>query len=67
MKLPATGMSRDELNEELRAQRARDVDWKNGKIWTLVYYAGDDVAELLSDTFADFLYTNGLGPTASAA
>ena len=64
MKLPATGKPREELEKELRAQSARDVDWKHGKIWSLVYYAGDDVAELLGDTFASFLHTNGLGPTA---
>ena len=64
MKLPATGTPREELREEMRAQSAGDVDWRHGKIWTLVYFAGDDVAELLADTYADFLYTNGLGPTA---
>ena len=64
MKLPTTGTPREELEKEMRAQSALDVDWKNGKIWTLVYFAGDDVADLLSDTFSSFLYTNGLGPTA---
>ena len=64
MKLPTTGTPREELEKEMRAQSALDVDWKNGKIWTLVYFAGDDVADLLGDTFASFLYTNGLGPTA---
>ena len=64
MKLPTTGTPREELREEMRAQSAGDVDWRHGKIWTLVYFAGDDVAELLADTYADFLYTNGLGPTA---
>ena len=64
MKLPTTGRPREELEKEMRAQSALDVDWKNGKIWTLVYFAGDDVADLLSDTFSSFLYTNGLGPTA---
>ena len=64
MKLPATGTPRDELLAELRDQSARDVDWRNGKIWSLVYYAGDDVGEILRDAYSMFLYTNGLGPTA---
>ena len=64
MKLPAKGMTRDELDEQLRLESAKDVDWKGGKIWTLVYYAGDDVASVLGDTFTQYLYTNGLGPTA---
>ena len=64
MKLPAKGRTRNEVDEELRKESTKDVDWKNGKLWTLVYYAGDDVADLLADTFASYLYTNGLGPTA---
>ena len=64
MKLPARGKTRDELDQQLRLEASKDVDWKGGKIWTLVYYAGDDVAEVLGDTFTQYLYTNGLGPTA---
>lgn len=64
MKLPTAGIPRSQLEDQMRVQSARDVDWKNGKLWTLVYYAGDDVAELLGDTFSSFLYTNGLGPSA---
>ena len=64
MKLPAKGLTRDELDIQLQQEASKDVDWKGGKIWTLVYYAGDDVAEVLGDTFKQYLYTNGLGPTA---
>ncbi len=64
MKLPAKGLTRDELDVQLQQEASKDVDWKGGKIWTLVYYAGDDVAEVLGDTFKQYLYTNGLGPTA---
>jgi len=64
MKLPTKGKTRDELDQQLQLEATKDVDWKGGKIWTLVYYAGDDVAEVLGDTFTQYLYTNGLGPTA---
>lgn len=64
MKLPTAGTPREELLAEMRDQSALDVDWRNGKIWSLVYFAGDDVAELLKDAYEMFLYTNGLGPTA---
>ncbi len=63
MKMPATGLTRQELDEIMSVQRERDVDFKNGRLWTLVYYAGEDVEKLLADTFRDFLYTNGLGPS----
>lgn len=64
MKLPATGTPREELLAEMRDQSTRDVDWRHGKIWSLVYFADDGVQKLLNDASAMFLYTNGLGPTA---
>jgi len=64
MNLPSTGLSRGEISSVLRDEATKDVDWKGGKLWTLVYYAGDDVADLLGETFKEYLYTNGLGPTA---
>ena len=64
MKLPARGLTRDEIDQQLQQEATKDVDWKGGKLWTLVYYAGDDVAEVLGETFKSYLYTNGLGPTA---
>src|SRR3989304_9990612 len=64
MKLPATGTPREALLDELRAEGARDVDWRHGKIWRRVYFASDEVGELLKDAYSMFLYTNGLGPTA---
>lgn len=64
MKLPGVGKPRDELLAEMRAEQARDVDWRNGRIWSLVYFAGDDVAEVLKDAYTSFLYTNGLSSAA---
>jgi sphinganine-1-phosphate aldolase len=64
MKLPATGTPRDELLAGMREAGRADVDWRNGRIWSLVYFAGDDVADLLKEAYTEFFYTNGLGPTA---
>ena len=47
MKLSTTGKPHDELLAEMRAQQRDDADWHSGKIWSLVYFAGDDVAEVL--------------------
>ena len=38
--LPARGISRDDLIKQLRERHHHDVDWKAGKTWSLVYYAG---------------------------
>jgi len=44
MKLPEKGTGREELLAEMRALQGSDADWRNGKIFSLVYFAGDDVA-----------------------
>ncbi len=64
MKFPATGTPRDELSSQMRDALARDADWRGGKIWSLVYFAGDDVAEVLKEAYSLAFYTNGLGPAA---
>ena len=64
MKLPTTGRPRDEMFAQMRRDGEGDVDWRGGRIWSLVYFAGDDVAEVLKEAYTTFFYTNGLGPTA---
>ena len=64
MKLPATGKPREELLAEMRALQGRDADWHSGKIWSLVYFPGDDVAEILKEAYTTFFYTNGLSVAA---
>lgn len=64
MNLPPNGKSRDELRSEIEQALARDADWRHGRIWSLVYYAGDDVADVLKDAYNAAFFTNGLGPGA---
>ncbi len=64
MNLPPDGKSRDQVNAELDDALTRDADWMGGRIWSLVYYAGDDVADVLRDAYSKAIFTNGLGPDA---
>ena len=64
MNLPPDGKSRDQVNAELDDALTRDADWMGGRIWSLVYYAGDDVAAVLRDAYSKAIFTNGLGPDA---
>jgi glutamate/tyrosine decarboxylase-like PLP-dependent enzyme len=64
MNLPPIGKSREEVHDEIEQALKRDADWRGGKIWSLVYYAGDDVADVLKDAYSQAFYTNGLGPGA---
>jgi sphinganine-1-phosphate aldolase len=62
MEIPVTGRPRDQLAEEMRGLTSLDVDWRGGKLWSFVYFAGDDVAQVLKDAYTTFFYTNGLSP-----
>ncbi len=64
MQIPAKGMGRETLMSALDAARARDANWRDGKTFSLVYYAGDDVLELLHDAFMKFFSENALNPMA---
>ena len=39
-----------------------DANWEGGRIWSLVYFAGEDVADVLRDAYSAAIFTNGLGP-----
>ena len=64
MQFPERGDSKDQLMSRLREAISRDADWRGGRIWSLVYFAGDDVAEVLKEAYTTAFYTNGLGPGA---
>jgi glutamate/tyrosine decarboxylase-like PLP-dependent enzyme len=64
MQFPENGTSREGLNSRLNEAISRDADWRGGKIFSLVYFAGDDVAEVLKEAYTTAFYSNGLGPAA---
>jgi len=64
MRFPEYSTSREDLTARLRDATSRDADWRGGKIFSLVYFAGDDVADVLKEAYATAFYSNGLGPGA---
>ena len=64
MNLHAKGMPRDEILSRMRDVRAGDVNWRQGRSWGLVYFAGDEVLDLLKEAYAMFFSENGLSPIA---
>ena len=62
--LPKKGMSPEAVLEQLQAHRGQDVDWKGGRTFSLVYYAGERVMQLLHDAYSMFMAENGLSPMA---
>jgi sphinganine-1-phosphate aldolase len=64
MRLPSTGTPREELLAEMRALRPQDADWRHGRTWSLVYFAGDDMTDLMKEAYTLFFSENGLSPMA---
>ncbi len=62
--LPKTGTSRDAVMQQLRALHGEDAKWKDGRTFSLVYFAGDEVSALLKDAYSEFIAENGLSPVA---
>ena len=62
--LPKAGMNAEDVLTRLRERRSEDVDWKGGRTFSLVYYAGEEVMRLLRDAYALFMAENGLSPMA---
>jgi glutamate/tyrosine decarboxylase-like PLP-dependent enzyme len=60
MTLPAHGLAATEVQDRLAAMRAGDVRWRDGRAFTLAYYAGADVHELAERVFGSFMTDNAL-------
>src|SRR5580692_12302080 len=58
--MPRHGLPRDEVMQQLITMKQDDQDWRGGRVFSLVYSAGDDVHELLSDALALYSAENGL-------
>lgn len=61
LELPRQGRPWPELREEMTAMRGNDLDWKHGRHGAYVWYASDELEEVLREAFGMFLVENGLG------
>ena len=61
---PAQGRSKDEVLAAMQAARQDDVNWQEGKAFSLVFAAGQEVSELLKEAYTLFFSENGLNPMA---
>jgi len=62
--LPEHGVEPSVLIEMLNNAKQDDVDWQHGKIWGLVYFAGEEHTDLLMKAYKIFCSENALAPTA---
>jgi sphinganine-1-phosphate aldolase len=64
LRLPQEGRSREELLDEMRALRRADVNWEEGRVFSLVFPAGEEAGRLLKEVYTLFFSENALNPTA---
>jgi glutamate/tyrosine decarboxylase-like PLP-dependent enzyme len=58
--MPQHGLPRGEVMQQLLRMKEGDQDWRGGRVFSLVYSAGDDVHELLQDALSLYSAENGL-------
>lgn len=66
-RLPESGISKKELLDEMEHARANDANWKEGRTFSLVYYAGDEISNVAKEAYNLFFHENGLNPMAFAS
>jgi sphinganine-1-phosphate aldolase len=64
MSLPLRSRPADEILAELDALKQHDVRWKDGRAFTLAYYAGPDVTALGDEAYRRFSSDNALNTDA---
>ncbi|MEM3487896.1 MAG: aspartate aminotransferase family protein [Conexivisphaerales archaeon] len=63
MPIPKKGRPKEEIFAELEQLKAKDMDWKAGRVWAYVYNPGDEVREVVEQAYLMFLTENALDPT----
>ena len=60
MQLPKAGLAADDILQQLDAMQAEDVDYTGGRVFSLAYYAGEEISTLAKAAHDKFLSANGL-------
>lgn len=62
--IPKTGRRPDDILAELEQKKAGDTKWREGKVFSLVYHAGEEHERLLQKAHAVYASANLLNPMA---
>jgi sphinganine-1-phosphate aldolase len=58
--IPQHGLASQDVMAQLLAMKQDDQDWRGGRVFSLVYSAGDEIHELLQDALSLYSAENGL-------
>jgi len=62
--IPREGMAKEELLRQLRAFQQKDIDWRSGRTWSLVYHIDREHHQFLKEAHNLFFSENRLNPFA---
>lgn len=62
--LPTNGSRKFDVLSQMEALRDQDVRWKEGRVFSLVFYPGEEILDLLKQAYTMFFSENGLNPSA---
>ncbi len=62
--MPDQGVASEDILQQLGAFKERDPRYKEGKVWSLVYYLNEEHSAFLRDAYHLFASENGLNPGA---
>lgn len=62
--MPDSGQSSAEVLRQLDAFKEHDPNYKDGRLWSLVYYLDEEHSAFLKDSYHRFACENGLNPGA---
>jgi glutamate/tyrosine decarboxylase-like PLP-dependent enzyme len=62
--MPDTGQDSPDVLKQLDTFKEHDPSYKDGRVWSLVYYLDEDHSAFLKESYHRFACENGLNPTA---
>jgi glutamate/tyrosine decarboxylase-like PLP-dependent enzyme len=62
--IPVQGRAKDSILQELSELHLKDIPWKKGRAWSMVYYVDEEHQALLEQAYASFFSENYLNPFA---
>ncbi|MBM3176332.1 MAG: aspartate aminotransferase family protein [Chloroflexi bacterium] len=64
VEFPQKGMPGNDVLSTLRSLKSGDSDYKHGRMFSLIFNAGEDVARVSEEAYYAFIIENGLSPFA---
>jgi glutamate/tyrosine decarboxylase-like PLP-dependent enzyme len=63
VKIPAKGLGKAEIYEQLEHYRSGDMPWREGRVWAYIYDPGDEADAVIKHAYMAYLTENALDPT----